>query len=187
MTIEPRSVRATTLLHQEGILGVIALVVLAFRAGGPLPALRATPGSLVEGLVVACATAALVAAVLRWCRRVRPLQRLQAWQARLVSGWTTADAVSVSVLSGLAEEALMRAVLQPVIGLIAAAALFAVLHVVPDRGLWLWPVLALVLGVGFGLLFERYGYPAAAAAHVTLNLMAFQQLRWISDNGDRDD
>jgi membrane protease YdiL (CAAX protease family) len=93
----------------------------------------------------------------------------------------------VSVLSGLAEEALMRAVLQPVIGLIAAAALFAALHVVPDRGLWLWPALALVLGVGFGLLFERYGYPAAAAAHVTLNLIALQQLRSISDDGDGDD
>lgn len=184
MTIEARTVRATTLLHQEGILGLIALVALAFRAGGPLPALRPTSGSVVEGVVVGCAAAALVAAVLRRGRRLPALRRLQAWQARLVSGWTTTDAVSVSVLSGLAEEALMRAVLQPVIGLIAAAALFAVLHVVPDRGLWLWPVLALVLGVGFGLLFERYGYPAAAAAHVTLNLMSIQQLRTISDNGD---
>lgn len=179
MTFEPRAVRATTLLHQEGILGVVALVALAYRDGGPLAALAPVPGRWLEGVVVAIATAAATAAGLWWCRRLPALRRLQVWQAQLVSGWTTADAASVALLSGLAEEALMRAVLQPLIGLLAAAGLFALLHVVPDRDLWLWPVFALVLGLGFGMLFERYGFPAAAIAHAGLNLMAIQQLRGI--------
>jgi len=52
-----------------------------------------------------------------------------------------------ALLSGLAEEALLRALLQPVIGLVPAALLFAVLHLVPDRRLWMWPVIALGLGL----------------------------------------
>jgi membrane protease YdiL (CAAX protease family) len=87
------------------------------------------------------------------------------------------DALSVALLSGLAEEALLRALLQPVIGLFPAAVLFAALHLVPDRRLWLWPVIALALGVMLGALFDYGGYPAAAAAHVTINCCALLRLR----------
>jgi membrane protease YdiL (CAAX protease family) len=95
----------------------------------------------------------------------------------MVEGWTVLDAVAVAVISGLAEEALIRVLLQPVIGLVPAAMLFAVLHVIPDRRLWLWPVLALVLGIGLGLLYEVAGYPAAAAAHVLMNGLSLLRLR----------
>ena len=83
----------------------------------------------------------------------------------------------MAAFSGLAEEALIRALLQPVIGLLPAALLFAVLHVVPDRRLWLWPVLACALGVGLGMIFEFGGYPAAAAAHIAINAFALLRLR----------
>lgn len=158
-------------------MALIALVALGFREGGPMAALAPTPGRLLEGLVVAAVGAVASSGLLRGCVWWGPLRRLQVWQSRLVAGWSTTDAVAVALLSGVAEEALMRAVLQPVIGLYAAAAVFAVLHLVPDRELWLWPVLAFALGIGFGLLFERYGYPAAAAAHTALNLIAIHQLR----------
>ena len=58
-----------------------------------------------------------------------------------------------------------------------AAALFAVLHLVPDRRLWFWPVFALACGVALGVVYARFGYPAAAAAHVVINLVALLRLR----------
>ncbi len=177
MSLEPQPVRATTLIHQEGVLGVIALAVLAFREGGPAAALAPTPGRLLEGVLVAAVVAAAIVLGLWWCRRLPPVRRLQSFQARLVRSWSASDAAAVALLSGLAEEALMRAVLQPLIGLLPAATLFALLHLVPDRELWFWPVFALALGLVFGLLFERYGYPAAASGHMVLNLLAIQQLR----------
>jgi membrane protease YdiL (CAAX protease family) len=110
-------------------------------------------------------------------RNVGPLARLERWQRTIVSDWSVTDAVVVALVSGLAEEALLRALLQPIIGLIPAAAIFAVLHLVPDRRLWIWPVFALVVGLLFGLVFNCWGYPAVAAAHVTVNLAALLRLR----------
>ena len=87
----------------------------------------------------------------------------------------------MAFLSGLAEEALLRAVLQPVVGLWIAAGVFALLHVVPDRRLWFWPVMALAMGLVFGVLFERYGFPACAASHVAVNLVGLLRLRTAED------
>ncbi|MGD8441468.1 MAG: CPBP family glutamic-type intramembrane protease, partial [Holophagae bacterium] len=74
------------------------------------------------------------------------------------------------------EEALIRALLQPILGLVPAAAVFAVLHVVPDRRLWFWPLFALAAGILLGVLFDAFGYPAAATAHVVINLTALLRL-----------
>jgi membrane protease YdiL (CAAX protease family) len=123
------------------------------------------------------------AAGLLWlARRYPALEQLEHWQRKMVSGWSATDAMAVAVFSGLAEEALIRALMQPLIGLVPAALLFAVLHLVPDRRLWLWPVLALLLGFVLGLAFRMGGYPAAAAAHLVINALAFMRLR-----GARDD
>jgi membrane protease YdiL (CAAX protease family) len=95
----------------------------------------------------------------------------------MVRNWSVTDAAAVAVFSGLAEEALIRALLQPIIGLLPAALLFAALHFVPDRRLWLWPVLACALGVGLGMIFKLGGYPAAAAAHIAINAFALFRLQ----------
>ncbi len=176
---DPRPVRAVALLHQEGVLGLIAIVGLAFRAGGPIPALAPTNAPLAS-LAIGLATGFGSSLVLWLVRKVPPLRELQWFQQRLVQGWTVSDALAVAVLSGVAEEALLRALLQPIIGLLPAAALFAVLHLVPDRRLWLWPVIAFGLGVVLGLLYETAGYPAAAAAHVAINACALLRLRHLN-------
>jgi membrane protease YdiL (CAAX protease family) len=173
---DPQPVRAVALLHQEGVLGVIAIVGLAFRDGGPIQALAPTITPLAS-LAVGVA-AGFGSSLLLWSvREVAPLRELQRFQQRLVRGWTVSDAIAVATLSGLAEEALLRALLQPVIGLLPAAGLFALLHLVPDRRLWLWPVIALALGVVLGLLYEGAGFPAAAAAHIVINACALLRLR----------
>ncbi len=175
-TVDPAPIRATALLHQEGILAVVAAVGLFFRGQGPMTALLPRT-SWIESLgagVITGGAALVLMGVLLLVPVVRDLER---WQAGMVQNWTMLDAVAVAVFSGLAEEALIRALLQPWIGLVAAAVLFALLHIVPDRRLWAWPVIALVLGLMFGLIFERWGYPAAALAHIVVNLVSLLRLR----------
>lgn len=173
---EPPAIRAVALVHQEGVLALIAVVGLSFsepgllRSIGPVNALWL---SVAQGL----AAGGVWVGLLWFLRSVPPLRRLERWQRGVVSRWTTTDAVSVALISGFAEEALLRAWLQPLIGLFPAAILFAVLHIVPDRALWFWPVFALASGLVLGLLFDYAGFPAAAAAHILINLVALVRLR----------
>ncbi len=175
-TVDPVPIRATALLHQEGVLAVVAAVGLFFRGQGPMTALLPRT-SWVESLGAGVITGGAALALMGVLLSVPVVKDLERWQAGMVQGWSFFDAVAVAVFSGLAEEALIRALLQPWIGLVAAAVLFALLHIVPDRRLWVWPVIALVLGLVFGLVFERWGYPAAAAAHIVVNMVSLLRLR----------
>ena len=174
--VEARHIPAMALIHQEGVIAVIALVGLSFRDGGLLAAV-VPPIALGESILWGIGLGSAAFFALWVIRMLPPLRELERWQRKMVEGWTVFDAVAVAMISGLAEEALIRVLLQPLIGLVPAAMLFAVLHVIPDRRLWLWPVLALVLGLGLGLLYEVAGYPAAAAAHVLMNGLSLLRLR----------
>jgi len=174
--LQPAPIRPALLVHQEGVLALLAVVGLAFTERGLVRALAAK-GSLINAVAIGSAAGAATVGLLWLVRGVPPLERLERWQRVMVSRWSHADAVAVAVISGLAEEAMLRAFLQPVIGLVPAAALFAVLHLVPDRRLWFWPFFALVSGLLLGGLFELYGFPAAAAAHTVMNGLALLRLR----------
>ncbi|MCU0303197.1 MAG: CPBP family intramembrane metalloprotease [Thermoanaerobaculales bacterium] len=173
---EPTPVRAVSLVHQEGVLALVGLVGLSFGDRGIGEAL-APVGTLTGALAAGTAAGAAIVALLWALRRLAPLRRLERWQRVVVEGWTATDAVSVAVISGLAEEVLLRALLQPILGLAPVAILFAALHLVPDRELWFWPVFALATGVALGLLYDGLGFPAPAAAHVLINLVALLRLR----------
>jgi hypothetical protein len=174
--IEPTPIRAAVLVHQEGVLAVIAVVGLSFTEVG-LGASLAARGSWPVSLAVGVIVGAVWVAGLWLARGLGPLQRLERWQRTVVHGWTETDAVAVAMMSGLAEEALLRAYLQPIIGLLPAAGLFAILHFVPDRRLWFWPVFALASGLLLGGLFAEFGFPSAAIAHAVINLAALLRLR----------
>jgi len=171
-----RAIPAVALIHQEGVIGIIALVGLSLREGGIVGGL-APRGLLVATLFAGLGAGAICAAGLWAVRSLPALVDLEKWQRQMVRKWSVTDAIAVAVFSGLAEEALIRALLQPIIGLLPAALLFAALHLVPDRRLWLWPVLACALGVVLGLIFEFGGYPAAAAAHIAINAVALLRLQ----------
>ncbi len=176
MSIEPVTLRPTALLHQEGVLALVALVGLALTAKGPLGSLIPRQGwgpAVGVGVAVGVALTGL-AAVLLFIPAIKALDR---WQSAMVRGWTPGDAVAVAVFSAVAEEALMRALLQPIIGIVAAALIFAVLHVVPDCRLWAWPVIAFGYGLVFGVLFLHWGFPAAATAHLVVNLVSLLRMR----------
>ena len=177
------SVPAQAIVHQEGILALLALVGLGLRDGSPLPGLL-PHGAILPAIGIGIGAGALLAVAGLTARWTGPGRHLEELQARLVGAWTPSEAVSVALLSGLAEEALIRALLQPLLGLLPAAILFAALHIVPDRRAWAWPVVALAFGVVLGLLFDRWGYPAAAAAHVTVNLIGLLRLSGRHPEGD---
>jgi len=173
---DPPAIRAVALVHQEGVLAVLAVIGLSLGEGGVLPALAAR-GSLLGSLAMGFSAGLAAVGVMWLIRRLPPLEHLEEWQRAVVAKWSTTDALAVALISGLAEEALLRAFLQPIIGLIPAAILFAVLHFVPDRTLWFWPLFALISGLLLGGLFAAWGYPAAAAAHVVINVVALVRLR----------
>ena len=172
----PRSIPAVVIIHQEGVIGLIALIGLSIRSDGVLAGL-APPASLITAVAGGVAVGIGSFAVLWVLRGLRAAAELESWQRHMVQGWSVTDAVAVALFSGLAEEALIRALLQPLLGLWPAALLFAALHFIPDRRLWFWPILALVLGLVIGWVFELGGYPAAAAAHVTVNVLSLLRLR----------
>jgi len=174
--LDPRTIRATAVAHQEGVIGLLALIGLSLTEGGAAAALQPA-GSWAAAVGVGIVSGLPLAGVMWLLRTVPALAQLEGWQRRMVASWRVADALAVALLSGLAEEALMRALLQPIVGLVAAAALFAVLHIVPDRRLWPWPVMAFGMGLVFGLLFDRWGYPAAAAAHAAINAIGLVRLQ----------
>lgn len=171
----PEGVPPRAIVHQEGVLAVLALIGLGLRDGSPLRGLlpAGNPWIGLAAGTVAGLLLALVGLGARWTRAGRHLEKLQ---RELVGHWAIGDAVAVALISGLAEEALIRALLQPFLGLFPSAALFALLHIVPDRRAWMWPVVAFGFGVVLGLLFEHWGYPAAATAHVTVNLVGLLRL-----------
>ncbi len=176
--IPPRAV-----VHQEGIVALLAIVGLGLRSGSPVEALL-PHGSLLNALGAGGAAALGLSLLLLLLERLRVpgMARLVSWQRELVAGWTLSEALAIALFSGLAEEAFVRALLQPWIGLVPAAVVFGLLHLPPSREAWFWPVMAFGLGIGLGLLFARWGYPAAALAHAGINGIGF--LRLLATNGD---
>jgi hypothetical protein len=74
------------------------------------------------------------------------------------------------LLAGLVSGMLFQVALQPLVGIVAAAALYALLELLFRRfplfsaRRWESALAALALGVGFGLLYQRFGLAAALAA-----------------------
>ncbi len=171
-------IKPTAVAHQEGVVALVALVGLGIRDGSPLVGLAPRLGVWV-GLGAGLGAGLAAAGALWILERLRlpGLGRLTTWQSRMVGHWSVQESLAVALFSGLAEEALARALLQPLVGLVPAAVLFALLHFPPEREAWFWPLMAFTLGLGLGLIFARWGFPAAAAAHATLNGVGLLRLR----------
>ncbi len=172
--MEARPIPPTALVHQEGVVAALALLGLLLRDGSlaGLRPVEAWPVAVAAGAALGVGLAAVGWAL----RRLPAVAAVERWQGRLVGRWSRTDAAAVAIFSGAAEEALARALLVPLVGVWAAAAVFAVLHVVPDRRLWAWPLLAFGAGLALGWAFTRWGYPAAAAAHAAANAVALLRL-----------
>lgn len=126
----------------------------------------------------------LIAASRIWTARSDAGRRLAQELSAIVGNLTTAQALLLAALSGLAEEAFFRGALQPRVGWLAASLLFGLAHLHPRRELRVWSLSAALAGLGFGALFSASGdLLAPVLAHGLLNAV---NLRWLAQtNVDR--
>lgn len=83
-------------------------------------------------------------------------------------GWK--EAWLLALASGVGEELLFRGALWPYLGLLGTTLLFGLVHVVPRRALWGYPLFAALVGLLVGLLREASGSVLPCViAHVVVN------------------
>lgn len=103
-------------------------------------------------------------------RRTRAGDALARALAKTLGRLTPAQCVLLAALSGVAEEAFFRGVLQPWLGLVAASLLFGLAHFVPRRELLPWSAFAVAAGFLLGMLFDATGnLVAPVTAHAIIN------------------
>lgn len=123
------------------------------------------------------AGAALVGATLAAERWWPAMRGVAAELAGLMGPCAWPRVLALAGLSGVAEEALFRGPVQHVAGLWLTSLVFGGLHGGRRRDLWPWTAFAVVAGLLFGWLAQRYAsiWPAAVA-HVLVNAVNLRRL-----------
>jgi membrane protease YdiL (CAAX protease family) len=110
-------------------------------------------------------------------RRTRAGAKLARALGQLLGRLSVAECALLAAVSGVAEEAFFRGVLQPQIGLLAAALLFGLAHFVPRRELAPWALFAVAAGLLLGILFDSTGnLVAPTVAHASINAVNLRLL-----------
>ena len=126
------------------------------------------------GLVVAAATIGLSRQI---TERTQWGDAMGRALAELVGKRSLRDCIVLAVVSGVAEEAFFRGVLQPALGWLLASLVFGLVHFVPKRALLPWTGFALAAGLVLGALFESTGnLVAPIVAHVGINAVNLRRL-----------
>lgn len=133
-----------------GDLGMPSSAPVLVAGGGTLGLLVATP----------------------WLMRFEWTRRVAETITRVFGPFTLARAAWLGGLSGFCEELLFRGALQPMLGLLPASILFALVH--PVAGWWAF---ALVVGIALGALYSWDGnlWPCVLA-HALLNMVNLYRL-----------
>lgn len=126
-------------------------------------------GALAAGVVV-CLSALLTAST-RWG------EDLARALAEILGPLSTRSCLLLAAASGVAEEALFRGALQPLLGLTVASVLFGLAHLVPRRELLPWTAFTLAAGFGLGALYAFTGnLLAPVVAHAGVNAVNLRLL-----------
>ena len=159
--------------------GIVALFALGYALfSGSIGSLfgekMPNVGNLLGGIGVGVAIVALTRVGVRtWPAIERAAREFSQMLGPLRRG----DAVILAVLSGFAEELLFRGALWSSLGLLGTTCLFALVHVIPKRALWGYPLFALLAGLLLGLLREGTGSVIPPMlAHIVVNAI---NLHWI--------
>jgi membrane protease YdiL (CAAX protease family) len=110
--------------------------------------------------------------LLWWALRrfVAAARSLEDELAALLAPLAVAEALSLALISALAEELFFRGALQGAMGLLPAAVLFALLHAGPGKGFRIWTLFALAGGLALGALVALRGpLGGAIVAHLLVN------------------
>lgn len=134
-------------------------------------ALFVDPGSwwidLGAGGAIGGALLALWWSLRRWVVAARELEDEL---AALLAPLSLAEAVSLALISAVAEELFFRGALQGAIGFLPAAVLFALLHAGPGKGFRVWTLFALAGGLALGAFVALRGpLGGAIVAHLLVN------------------
>ncbi|MBP9145834.1 MAG: CPBP family intramembrane metalloprotease [Thermoanaerobaculia bacterium] len=129
------------------------------------------PGSwwidLGAGVAIGAALLALWWALRRFFAAARSLEDEL---AALLAPLSVAEAVSLALISAVAEELFFRGALQGAIGFLPAAVLFALMHAGPGKGFRIWTLFALAGGLALGALVALRGpLGGAIVAHLMVN------------------
>lgn len=152
--------------------GIVALFAFGYALFGP--GLRAlvgeqapSPAHLLAALGVGVALVLLArVGAGAWA----PMGRMRDSLADLLGPVGTGTVIGLALLSGIVEEMLFRGALWPHLELVGTTLLFGLVHVLPRRSLWVYPLFALVAGLLLGLLREGSGSVVPPAiAHVIVN------------------
>lgn len=137
------------------------------------PVAQALPWWL-AGLLAGAALVGATRAAERWWPAMR---EVAVELAGLLGPCTWPRVLALAGLSGVAEEALFRGPVQHVAGLWLSSLVFGGLHGGGRRGMWPWTAFAMVAGLLFGWLAQRYASPwPAAVAHVLVNAVNLHRL-----------
>jgi uncharacterized protein len=114
--------------------------------------------------------AALLALWWLLCRYVSGARSLEIELARLLAPLSVAEAISLAIISAVAEELFFRGALQGALGFLPAAVLFALLHAGPGKSFRVWTLFAFAGGLALGgLVALRRPLGGAIVAHLLVN------------------
>lgn len=160
------------------VIAVVGLVWLGVRNGRLELALFLDPRGWPVDAAVGFATGALLAA--SWhlgCRFWSRARALESRLAELLGPLRADEAVTLAVISGIAEEVLFRGAILQAWGWIAATLLFALVHF-GGRAYRLWTVWALVAGLLLAfLVLWRGNLLPVILAHAVVNTAGLLRLR----------
>jgi uncharacterized protein len=104
------------------------------------------------------------------CRYVAGARGLENELARLLAPLSVAEAISLAIISAVAEELFFRGALQGALGFLPAAVLFALLHAGPGKSFRVWTLFAFAGGLALGGLVTLRGpLGGAIVAHLLVN------------------
>lgn len=161
-----------------GVLAVAAYLWLWMRGRDQALASLAVGehGALVAALVGGALGLALAGASALAARRIAVFTRFEAEVRTLLGPLGETAILVLALVSGLAEELFFRAAMQDALGLWITALAFGLLHAGPGA-LRIWPMLAGVVGLGFGWLVEAgFGLLSVSIAHALTNYLSLRRI-----------
>lgn len=145
-----------------GFYGIVTLFALGYALfSGTLGTLFGTEPPRLAGILAGIGIGAAIVGITRIGYRTWPaIEDAAREMAMLLGPLSRRDAIALALLSGFAEELLFRGALwshfteSPLLG---TSLLFGLVHVLPRRALWGYPLFALGAGFLLGLLREGSG------------------------------
>ena len=161
------------------VMAVAGILWIGLRLDGPIPlSLFLDPAGWWIDLLLGIGAGLLLLGLWWLGERLSPLARqLEGELSTVLGPLTTAEAVSLAILSGFAEELFFRGAVQGQWGWLAATLLFAILHTGPGKAFRVWTLFAVVAGGLFGFLMEwRGNLLAPVIAHFVVNGVNLRRL-----------